>query len=348
MHKICNFDKGRIIMQSPAPLSGLLNIGFPMIMAPMFLVSNKAMMEAGMKAGIMATFPSLNFRKEGELDSLLDELNDFHRQHPQGSYGVNLIVQRTNPYYSLHLKICASKKVPFYITSLGHPKEVIDTAHAYGAKVFCDVTNLKHAQICYDCGADGFIAVGQGAGGHAGPHPLQVLIPALRQRFPDRPIVAAGGIATGAGLLSVMALGASGASVGTRFIVSKECSVNEGYKKAIISAGMDDIVMTTRLSGTPCSIIDTPEARKMGYKQTWFERLMSNNPRSKKWFKMLVQLRGMKKLEESVLPNNYKRLWCAGKSAELIPEILGCKEIVEKMKQEYTEALKGLNAGSSF
>src|ERR1700739_1948085 len=327
-------------MENGNALIKLLRIEFPVIMAPMFLVSNKEMLVAGMRGGVMATFPSLNFRKEGELDSLLDELNAAHAKYPNGSYGVNLITQKTNPLYLKHLKICADKKVPFYITSLGSPKEVIAAAKSYGAKVFCDVTNIAHAQKCYDNGCDGFIAVGQGAGGHAGPNPLQVLIPTLKKHFPDKPVIAAGGIATGSGLLSVRVLGADGASIGTRFIASKECMVNDAYKDAVVNASLDDIVMTTKLSGTPCTIIDTAEARKMGYTQSWFEKFMSNNKRTRKWFKMLVQVRGMKRLEDSVLPNNYKRLWCAGKSVELIDGILSCEEIIDHLKKEYKRSIE--------
>ncbi len=316
-----------------------LKINFPLIMAPMFLVTNIEMLKAGMRAGIMATFPSLNYRKKGELDLVLKELSLYHSKFSNGNYGVNLIAQKTNPFYREHLKICAENKVPFYITSLGNPKEVIEVAHSYGAKVFCDVTNIEHAQKCYDYNCDGFIAVGQGAGGHAGPNPLQVLIPALKNKFPDKIIIGAGGIATGAGLLSIMILGASGASIGTRFIASKECSVNKEYKNAIITSGMDDIVMTSKLSGSPCTIIDTPEAKKMGYNQSWFEKFMSSNPRTKKWFKSIVQMRGMQKLEKSVLPNNYQKLWCAGKSSELIKSILSCEEIIEQIKSEYQKKI---------
>lgn len=325
-------------MKFKSELPRILNVDVPIIMAPMFLVSNAEMLKAGMRAGIMATFPSLNYRREGELAALLDELNAYAAQH-SGSYGINLIVQRSNPLYKKHLAVCIDKKVPFYITSLGSPKEVIEAAHAYGAKVFCDVTNLAHAQKCHESGCDGFIAVGQGAGGHAGPHPLQVLVPALKTHFPGMPVVAAGGIATGAGILSVQVLGADGVSIGTRFIASRECQVNDAYKQAILKAGMDDIVMTTKLSGTPCTIIDTPEAKKMGYTQSWFERFMSNNPRTKKWFKTLVQIRGMKKLEQSVLPNNYQRLWCAGKSSELISDLLPCGEIIARLEAEHAACL---------
>jgi nitronate monooxygenase len=322
-------------MKKNSPLTDALGIDFPLVMAPMFLVSNLEMIRAGIRGGIMATFPSLNFRKEGELGQVLDELNVYVPEHKGGNYGVNLIVQGSNPYYRDHLKTCVSRRVPFYITSLGHPGEVIEAAHSYGALVFCDVTNLAHAGKCAESGCDGFVAVGQGAGGHAGPNPLQVLVPALKKLFPGKMVLAAGGIASGDGLLSVQALGADGAYMGTRFIASAESAVSNAYKQAILEAGMEDIVMTTRLSGSPCAIIDTPEARKAGYTQTWFEKYMSNNPRTKRWFKMLVQARGMKKLEESVLPNNYRRLWCAGKSAELITETLSCEDIISRFRQEY-------------
>nr|MCU0402613.1 nitronate monooxygenase [Algoriphagus sp.] len=125
-----------------------------------------------------------------------------------------------------------------------------------------------------------------------------------------------------------LALGADGASIGTRFIVSKECDVKEDYKTSILGAGMDDIVLTTKISGTPCNVVNTEAAKKMGYEQNFFEKWMSNNPRTKKWFKMLVQARGMKKFEESLLPNRYLQLWSAGKSSALIHREFSVQEIV--------------------
>jgi nitronate monooxygenase len=324
------------------PLTEMLHIDFPMVMAPMFLVSNAAMIKEGMKGGIAAAFPTLNFRKDGELENILDQLNEAKKQTPQGTYGVNLIVQRTNPYYEKHLEACVNKKVPFYITSLGNPKTVIEKARTYGAHVFCDVTNMEHAAKCAELGCDGFIAVGQGAGGHAGPFPLQVLVPALIKHFPGKVVIAAGGIASGEGILSVLALGADGVSIGTRFIASTEAGVNAAYKEAIVESEMSDIVMTEKLSGTPCTIINTPEAQRMGLKQNWFERLLSNNPRTKKWFKGLVQLRGFKRLEQSIVPNNYKTLWCAGQSVELIDEILPCGVIIDRLKAEAQHSAKDL------
>jgi nitronate monooxygenase len=324
-------------------LTEVLHIDFPMIMAPMFLVSNESMIKAGMNKGTAAAFPTLNYRQEGELEKILDVFNaEKSSIQVKGTYGVNLIVQKTNPLYEKHLKICVEKKVPFYITSLGSPKQVIEHAHSYGAKVFCDVTNIEHARKCYDLGCDGFIAVGQGAGGHAGPNTLQVLIPSLHSHFPEKIIIAAGGIATGAGILSALALGASGVSIGTRFIASIEASVNNDYKNAIVSSQMNDIVLTEKISGTPCTIINTPFARKIGYKQNWLEKALSNNSRTKKYFKMWVQISGMKQLEKSVKPGNYQTLWCAGQSVELIHDIISCKEIIERLENETQTAFNKL------
>lgn len=324
-------------------LTQALNIDFPIIMAPMFLVSNEAMIRSGMNIGIAAAFPTLNYRNQGELEKILDILNvEKDRISAKGTYGVNLIVQKTNPLYLTHLKICVEKKVPFYITSLGSPKEVIEQAHTYGAKVFCDVTNIEHAKKCYDLGCDGFIAVGQGAGGHAGPNTLQVLVPSLHHHFPDKIVIAAGGIANGEGILSMIALGAAGVSIGTRFIASIEAEVSNDYKNAVVRSKMNDIVLTEKISGTPCTIINTPFAQKIGYTQNWFERLLSNNTRTKKYFKMWVQVSGMKKLEKSIKPGNYQSLWCAGQSVELINDIVSCKEIIERMKQETTDAYNNL------
>ena len=316
-------------------LTKLTGVKYPIIMAPMFLVSNVAMIKAAMETGILGMFPTLNYRKEGELEAVIDELNEHKKSiGSSANFGVNLIVQKSNPLFLKHFKICIDKKVAVFITSLGSPKEVILAAHQYGGKVFCDVTNIEHAAKAHACGCDAFIAVGQGAGGHAGPYPLSILIPSLRKKFPDVPVIAAGGISNGYGICSALAAGAAGVSIGTRFIATPEAQVSDEYKNAIVNSQMKDIVLTERISGTPCTIINTPYAKKIGYTQNWFEKLLNSNSTTKKYFKMLTQIRGMKKLEAAVKPGNYDNLWCAGQSVELIDEIKSCKKIVEDLVSE--------------
>lgn len=314
-------------------------------MAPMFLVSNVPMMESAITNGIMGVFPSLNFREEKKLDEVLLHLSNYQQLNAaaKGSFGVNLIVQKTNIWFEKHLDLCMHHRVPFYITSLGNPSVVIKKANEYGAKVYCDVTNLEHAEKAIKNGCHGFIAVGQGAGGHAGPYPLSVLIPALKKKFPDVPVVAAGGIASGAGIISSLALGASAVSIGTRFIATPEAKVSDEYKNAVVNAGMKDIVMTERISGTPCTIINTPYVQKIGLKQNRVERWLSRNPRTKKYFKMLVQKRGLSLLEKAIMPGNYQNLWCAGQSSELVDDVISCSEVIKRLEMEMEIALSELN-----
>lgn len=319
-------------------------IRYPLVMAPMFLVSNQEMIKSAIRAGILGCFPSLNFRKKGELAEVLAELNSFKEIHPNGNYGVNLIVQKSNAMMDEHLEICVRNKVPVYITSLGNPSSTIEAAHSYGAMVLCDVTNLTHAEKCAKSGCDGFVAVGQGAGGHAGPFPTNLLVRSLKKHFPEIPVLAAGGIADGAGMLGAIASGASAAYCGTRFIPCTESVVSDEYIQAVLDAGMGDIVMTDRISGTPCTIINTPFAQKIGLKQNRFERFLSTNPRTKKYYKMMIQLRGFGWLEKATKPGNYANLWCAGQTVELIDKKEPIADIVKSMMSEFELAHQTLES----
>lgn len=301
------------------------------------------MMKCAIRSGIAGFFPTLNYRENGALEQVINNLNAYKKNYGSGNFGVNLIVQKTNVFYEKHLEICVREKIPAYITSLGNPQPVIEAAQKYGAKVFCDVTNIEHAKKSADRGCDGFIAVGQGAGGHAGPFPLSLLIESLKKNFPDKVIIAAGGIATGTAIVSALASGAAGVSIGTLFIATDEAGVKTEYKNAVVNAGMNDIVMTERISGTPCNIINTPFAKKIGYSQNWFEKILNSNPHTKKYFKMLVQYKGMKKLEEAVKPGNYNNLWCAGQSVEMVNAIRPCDKIIAQLINEMAASKKQLD-----
>jgi nitronate monooxygenase len=143
----------------------------------------------------------------------------------------------------------------------------------------------------------------------------------------------------------MLALGASAVSIGTRFIASTEATVPESYKQAVLDSGMSDIVMTERLSGTPCTIINTSYAQKIGYTQNAFEKWLGKNETTRKYFKMMVQLRGLKKLEQAVKPGNYRNLWCAGKSVELIDAVRSCSEIVRELELEMEQCMTRMATG---
>jgi nitronate monooxygenase len=313
----------------------LFNIEYPIISAPMFLVSNEDMVVNSSEAGAIGAFPALNYRPIENYKKALQNI----KARTKKPICVNVIVNKSNTRQYEDLKIALDLGVEMFITSLGTPKDVIKDAHKNGAKVFSDVTNLEHALKVQDLGADGVIAVGSGAGGHAGPISPIVLIPWLKEKL-KIPIIAAGGVATGSTMASMLALGADGVSVGTRFIASKEATVESNYKKAILDSSPEDIVLNSRISGTPANVINTEYVKKMGDDLPYIVSLLKNNSLTKKLVVPLIHLAGMKALEKAATKPTWKTVWGAGQGVGLIHDVLSCEEIINKLVAEYYETLK--------
>ncbi len=312
----------------------MMKCDLPIIGAPMFLVSNVEMVVAISEAGGVGSFPALNFRPIEAYENAIKQI----KAKTKKPIGVNVIVNKSNTRQSQDLKIALDNGVELFITSLGSPKDVIKEAHKNGAKVICDVTNLEHAQKVQDMGADGVVAVSSGAGGHAGPISPLVLIPWLKAKL-KIPIIAAGGIADGRSMAAAMTLGASAVHIGTRFIASTEAGVDQAYKDAVVNASPEDIVMTTRVSGTPAAVINTPYVQKMGLDLPIYLKLLKDQKLTKKYVVPLIHLLGMKQLEKAASGPTWKTVWSAGQSVGLIHEILPCKKIIEKMITEYSESI---------
>lgn len=301
----------------------------------MFLVSNVDMVVAVSEAGGVGAFPALNYRPIAEYEKALTEM----KSRTKKPIGVNIIVNKSNTRQPEDVRIALDKGVDLFITSLGSPKQVILDAHKNGAKVFCDVTNLEHALKVQEMGADGVIAVSTGAGGHAGPITPFVLIPWLKREL-SIPVISAGGIGEGSAMAAALSLGAAAVSVGTKFIASKEATVDQAYKDAVVKSTPEDIVMTLRMSGTPATVINTPYVQKMGLDLPWYLKTLKNNSFTKKYAVPLIHFLGMKSLEEAAKGPTWKTVWGAGQSVGMINEILSCEEIMKKLVQEYEQALK--------
>ncbi len=304
----------------------MLGLDHPIIMAPMFLVSNVKMVREACDAGIAGCIPALNWRTEHDLRKGLKEL----KEEVKGAWGINLIVNKSNIKLNYQIKACMEFQPAFIITSLGNPEEVIKLAHERGIKVFCDVTDLKYAEKVVNAGADALIAVNAEAGGHRGNTSYKELIPMLVKTF-DVPVISAGGVGDNKGLQEMLKLGAAGASVGSPFIATHESPVSDEYKQACVDYGAKDIVDTTKISGSNLTVINTPYVQKIGTKQNWFEKLLSNNKRLKKYVKMLTFARGMKAVEKAAFAATYKTVWCAGPSIEYTKKIEGVKDVVKRI-----------------
>ena len=294
----------------------LINVDFPVIMAPMFLVSNTSMVKAALDSGITAAIPALNYRSDQQLRDAIDEI----RAYTHKPFGINLIVNKSNLRYPRQLAICIEKKIDFIITSLGNPKECIELCKPAGIRVFCDVIDLKYAKKVEVLGADAVIAVNNAAGGHAGNISPEELIYELSQNL-SIPVISAGGISSSVDIKRHISLGASAVSVGTLFIATNEAGVSEEYKQALVNYGQNDIVRTTKMSGSALTVINTPYVQSIGTEASWLERLMHQNKWLKKYIKMLIAFRGLKAIEKAANQATYKSVWVAGPVIENIHSI---------------------------
>lgn len=314
------------------PLTEMLGIRYPIILAPMFLVSNEAMTIAALRSGITGCIPALNWRTDEQMRDGIRQI----REAADGPIGINLIVNKSNIHYKRQLQTCIDMEVDYIITSLGSPREVIDRCKPAGIKVFCDVVDADYARKVEDMGADALIAVNKEAGGHAGPMLSSELIPLLRETC-DLPVISAGGVGNGAGIWKrIHEDGAVGVSMGSLFIATREAPVSEEYKQACVDYSARDIVLTTKISGTPCTVINTPYVQEVGTTQNWLERLLSRNKKLKKWVKMLTFAKGMRSIEKAAFSSTYKTVWCAGPSIEYVRDIEPVADIVDRLVREYT------------
>ncbi|MFE3871572.1 NAD(P)H-dependent flavin oxidoreductase [Flavobacterium sp. ZS1P70] len=309
-------------------LTSLLNINRPLIMAPMFLVSNTKMVIEGMKSGVAGCIPALNYRTLEELRTSVIELRA--AKVAGGSFGYNLIVNKSNIKYKDQLAVLCEERVDFIITSLGSPEETINQAHKVGIKVFCDVTDLAFAKKVESLGADALIAVNNLAGGHRGNLGPEELIKELDLNT-SLPVISAGGVSTKKELEKMLSYGAVGVSVGSPFIASFESGVSQEYKQACVDYGANDIVLTEKISGTPCTVINTPYVKKVGTKQTWLEQTLNKNKTLKKWVKMIRYMIGSNAVTKAATEVTYKTVWVAGPTIENTTEISAVSKIIDKL-----------------
>lgn len=309
-------------------LAQMLTITYPIIQAPMFLVSNTAMVIEAMRHGIAGCIPALNYRTLEELRMSLKELKS--EKVDGGSFGFNLIVNKSNVKYKSQLKVICEEGCDFIITSLGSPQETIRQAHKAGIKVFCDVVDLKFALKVEALGADAIIAVNNEAGGHRGNSTPESLIKELVSHC-NIPVISAGGVGCKKDIEQMLSYGAEGVSVGSPFIASTEANVTNEYKQACVDYGAEDIVVTERISGTPCTVINTPYVKKIGTKQSGIERILNKNKKLKKWVKMIRFSIGMKATKNAAKKATYKTVWVAGPSIEYTKSILPISTIINRL-----------------
>ena len=314
----------------PPDLRDHLNaLRLPIIGAPLFLISDPALVIAQCKAGIIGSFPALNAREQPgdpplleawlkQITEALDRHNQANPDSPAAPFAVNHIVHRSNTRAERDVEICAKWRVPIWITSMGAREDVNEAAHGCGAITLHDVTTDFYARKAIAKGADGLIALCAGAGGHTGKHSPFALAAEIREWFAG-PLGLAGAISTGDALLASRALGADFAYIGSPFIASAEAKAEETYKRMIVDSTASDILTTDAFTGVPANYL-RPQVAALG--------LDPDAPKASQ----------MDTLDEGAGPKPWRDIWGAGEGIGAVHSVVPVAEIVARLSQEYDQA----------
>ncbi len=228
------------------------------------------------------------------------------------------------------MEIAVKHKVPVVTTGAGSPGKFLERLKPIGTIVIPVVASVAQAKRVEKQGADAVVAEGMEAGGHIGELTTMVLTPQIAQAV-KIPVITAGGVVDGRGVVAAFALGAEGVQVGTRFICCNECTVHENYKKAVIEARDRSTAVTGQSLGHPVRCLRNKLTAE-------FEKLeAAQAPASE------IEALGTGKLRAAVVDGDVE--WgslMAGQSAAMVNEILPAKTIIENMFNEAEKILEGI------
>ncbi len=312
----------------------LQNLRLPLIGAPLFIVSNPALVIAQCRAGIVGSFPALNARAPGELEQWLTQIETALKApsstaagYSVAPYAVNQIVHASNPRLAEDVELCVKHKVPIMITSLQAPDPVVKAAHSYGGLVFHDVISIRHAQKALEAGVDGLILVTAGAGGHAGSLNPFAFVEEIR-RFYDGPIILSGAMSRGHHILAAQAMGADFAYMGTRFVASVEARAIDDYKQMLVTSTSEDILGTNVFTGVYGNYL------KGSIVRAGLDPAQLGQSDKSKMDLSAMQSAGSKA---------WKDIWGAGQSVAGIQSVMTAQAIIDQLAVEYESARHALS-----
>ncbi|HPQ60796.1 MAG TPA: nitronate monooxygenase [Syntrophales bacterium] len=232
----------------------LFGIQHPIVLSGMSWISTPEMVAAVSNAGglgILATGP-LNDKETRQAVRRIRELTD----KPFGANATLLF-----PGARENAQVLLEEKVPVINFALGKGDWIVRAAHAYGGKVVATVVSARHALRAQQFGTDAVIATGYEAAAHGEAVSSMVLVPSLVDAL-EIPVIAAGGIADGRGLMAALALGAEGIAMGTRFMTTKESPLHGNYKRLSLEKDVTDTYYSKRFDGLYCRVMKTEGAKR--------------------------------------------------------------------------------------
>jgi nitronate monooxygenase len=288
----------------------------PILAAPMFLVSGVDLVVAACRAGIIGAFPAPNARTIEDLDDWCTTIASALTPE-DGPWAISLTAHRTYRRLSQEIELVSSHKPPVVITALGSPRVAIDAVQAYGGIVAADVVSVRQAERAVEAGVDALLLVCAGAGGHTGFYSPFAFIEQVRSLWAG-PIIMSGAAATGRSIAAAILLGADLVSVGTRFIAADESLASPEYRAMVASAGLDDLVVSDKLTGAPA---------------TWLAKsLERSNMHAATGAVDLSTITGSDQ-------KRWKEIWSAGQGLVGVSRVCPAARIVDELATEYRTAV---------
>jgi nitronate monooxygenase len=311
------------------PLARHARIEVPLVCGAMYPCSNPELVAAVSEAGGIGIVQpiSLTYVHGHEFRAGLRRIRELTRE----PIGFNALIEGSNRTYrermARWIDVALEEGVRFFVTSLGNPRWVVERVRPLGGVVYHDVTERKWALKGAEGGVDGLVAVNARAGGHAGPLTAERLLAEVADL--GLPVVCAGGIGTAEEFVAALRMGYAGAQLGTRFIATTECTAGEAYKRAIVEADEDDIVLSERITGVPVALIRTPYVERMGTKAGPLARALLRGRRTKHWMRSFYALRSLWQLKRS-LKGEETEYWQAGKSVAGVHAVEPAGDVVRR------------------
>lgn len=317
------------------PLCRILGIPYPVLQAGMFQVATGRLAAAVSQAGGLGVIGSA-FMEPGQLREEIRLV----RSVTSAPFGVDVLFAQpkggdplTTGYTGQveeHVEVVFDEGVPVLVSGLGNPVGVLKRAHQAGMTVMSLVGNVRQAKRLAGDGIDVIIASGSDGGGHVGRVGTAALIPAVVDAV-NVPVVAAGGLADGRGLVAALAFGAVGIWLGTRFIATHESVGHQNYKDKIVEIDDEGTVVTRGHSGKPNRMI------RNKFTESWEGREAEILPFPQQMIKVGNPASVAGRLEGDVVNG----VLPAGQSSAIIREVKSAAQVVEDIMAEARAVLQG-------
>ena len=311
-----------MLLREDNRLCKLLGTKYPLIQGGMAWVANAELASAVSNGGGLGVIAAANTPPDILEQEILKAKSMIQPGRP---FGLNIMLM--SPTADAALEVAARQRVPVVTTGAGSPGKVLERLKPLGTIVIPVVASVTQARRVEKQGADAVVAEGMEAGGHIGELTTMVLTPQIAQAV-KIPVVCAGGVADGRGVVAAFALGAEGVQVGTRFICCEECTVHMNYKQAVLAAKDRSTAITGQSLGHPVRCLRNKLTAE-------FERLEGERAPASE-----IEALGTGKLRAAVVDGDTDwGSFMAGQSAAMVSEILPAKTIIENMFSDAEKVL---------